>query len=318
MSPKFDILGIGCATVDDLVTVGSYPNADVKLRVKRMERQFGGLTGTALVAAAKLGGKCAFGGMLGSDDLSKSVETNFTRYGVNTEYLVRREDSRPIHAVIVVAEEEQTRTIFYEYEAPTGADPAGPTEEAILSARVLFVDHLGLDGGIRAASLARKAGIPVVGDLEEVHDPKFEDLLDLVNHVVMSDDFARQLTGAPDTQAAIFGLWSASRDTVVVTCGSQGAWYATHDNRAPQYMPAFQVKAVDTTGCGDVFHGAYSLALAQGKDVHERVRYASAAAALKATRSGGQTGAPTGVEIKQYLKDGTIPSRLTEPNELNT
>jgi sugar/nucleoside kinase (ribokinase family) len=308
MSPKFDILGIGCATVDDLVTVGSYPAADVKLRVKRMERQFGGLTGTALIAAAKLGGACAFGGMLGSDDLSKSVEENFIRHGVDVVNLVRREDSKPIHAVIVVAEEEQTRTIFYEYDAPTGADPVGPSEGAILSSKVLFVDHLGLDGGIRAAGIARKAGIPVVGDLEESHHSMFEDLLDLVDHVVMSDDFARELTGAADPLSAIFDLWSASRNSVVITCGKEGAWYANAENRSPQYLPAYRVKAVDTTGCGDVFHGAYALGLAQGMDIHERVRFASAAAAVKATRSGGQKGSPTLNELNVFLTEGTVPS----------
>jgi len=312
MSPKFDILGIGCATVDDLIRVAKYPAADVKLQVKGMERQFGGLTGTALVAAAKLGGKCAFGGMLGSDELSKSVEDNFIRYGIDVSHLVRRDDSRPIHAVIVVAEEEQTRTIFYEYEAPTGADPSGPSEDAIGSAKVLFVDHLGLEGGIRAAKIAREAGIPIVSDLEEIHNPKFDELFDLVDHLVVSDDFAEELTGATDPLAAILGLWTPGRDSVVITGGRQGAWYASAENRSPQYQPAFQVKAVDTTGCGDVFHGAYALALARGLDIHERVRFASAAAGLKATRAGGQIGAPTEEELSLFLRKDSSPSTTME------
>jgi len=308
MTPTFDILGIGCATVDDLVMVGAYPSADVKLRVKRMERQFGGLTGTALVAAAKLGGRCAFGGMLGVDDLSKSVEQNMVKYGIDVSHLVRRPDSRPIHAVIVVAEEEQTRTIFYEYDAPTGADPSGPSEEAILSTRVLFLDHLGIEGGIRAASIARQAGIPVVADLEEVHDPRFDDLFDLVDHLVLSDDFARELTGANDPTAALFALWHSGRSAVVITCGKEGVWYASVENRSPQYLPAYQVNAVDTTGCGDVFHGAYALALARGVEIHDRVRFATAAAGLKATRSGGQLGAPTSEELSLFLSGKPLPS----------
>jgi len=312
MAPKFDILGVGCATVDDLILVGSYPHADVKLRVKRMERQFGGLTGTALVAAAKLGGKCAFAGMLGSDDLSRSIEQNFLHYGIDVSHVVRRDDSKPIHAVIVVAEEEQTRTIFYEYDAPTGADTNGPGEEAIRACKVLFLDHLGIEGGIRAATIARDAAIPVVGDLEEVHDPKFSDLLDLVDHLVVSDDFARELTGAIDPPSALIGLWTSRRDTVVITCGREGAWFVTKENRTPHYQPAFEVKAVDTTGCGDVFHGAYALALARGFGAHDRVNFASAAAGLKATRTGGQLGAPTEDELSIFLTSAAIPSTPME------
>ncbi len=301
MSKVYDVLGLGCATVDDLVVADTYPQQDVKLRVRRLERQFGGLTATALVAAAKLGGKCAFAGMLGEDALSQEIEANFVSYGIDVSGVVHRPESKPIHAVIVVAEDRQTRTIFYEYDAPTGAAPEGPDEDTIRSSRVLFVDHLGLDGGIRAAKIAREAGIPVVGDLEEVHDPKFDELMDLVGHLVISDDFARELTGSDDPAKALFSLWGPGCEAVVITCGRQGAWYCSRDNRSPQFHPAFKVDAVDTTGCGDVFHGAYALALAQSRPIGDRIRFASAAAALTATKVGGQIGAPTLEELNRVL-----------------
>lgn len=306
MRDSFDVLGIGCATVDDLIVADSYPPADVKLQVKRMERHFGGLTATALVAAAKLGGRCAFAGMLGTDELSRAIEANFAGYGVDVSHVVRRADSKPIHAVIVVAEADQTRTIFYEYDAPTGADPDAPSAEIITSASVLFLDHLSPAGGLRAARMAHDAGVPIVADLEEIHGPEFDDLLDLVDHVVVSDDFARELTGAADPATALFGLWSPCRQAVVVTCGRDGAWYASAENRSPQFHAAFQVEVVDTTGCGDVFHGAYALALAHGKPAADRVRFASAAAALKATAIGGQVGAPTAEQVAVFLAGNKV------------
>ena len=80
MNSSFDILGIGCVSVDDLLYVpGSYPAADTKTQVLDWDRQCGGLTGTALVAAARLGARCAFAGLLGFDDLSRIVESNFLR-----------------------------------------------------------------------------------------------------------------------------------------------------------------------------------------------------------------------------------------------
>jgi len=120
------------------------------------------------------------------------------------------------------------------------------------------------------------------------------------------------VTGASDPMTAVFGLWNVGRDSVVVTCGREGAWYATAENRSPQYQQAFQVNAVDTTGCGDVFHGAYALALARGSEIFERVRFASAAAALKASRSGGQLGAPTAEELTSFISGVPLPSTSME------
>ncbi len=253
------------------------------------------------MAAAKLGGRCAFGGMLGEDDLSRSVEENFRCHGIDVSATVRSRAARPIHAVIIVAEDEQTRNVFYEFSAPIGADIAGPTEDQIRSARVLFVDHIGVEGGLRAAEIARKVGVPIVCDFEEVHDPKFLQLLELVDHLVLSEEFAMKITAATTATSALKELWNPKRDSVVITRGRGGAIYISKNEAKPQHQEAFPVNAVDTTGCGDVFHGAYALALARGKDVAERVRFASAAAALKATKTGGQRGAPNEAELSHFL-----------------
>ncbi|MDR3688891.1 MAG: PfkB family carbohydrate kinase [Fimbriimonas sp.] len=298
---SFDVLGIGCVAVDDLLYVDAYPLADAKLRIRRAERHFGGLTGTALVAAAKLGAKCGFAGLLGIDELSRSVEQNFLDHGIDTTNVVRREDAQPIHSVIIVAEEGNTRNVFYEYSAPIGADPAGPSEECIRDAQVLFLDHIGVPGNIRAAAIAREAGIPVVADLEEVHDPKFPDLLELIDHVVISERFALTYTNCKTAGEAAAALWHPDRDTVAVTCGDRGVWFVSSIHPEPTHLPAFPVNVVDTTGCGDVFHGAYAVSLAYGDGVEERLRFASAAAALKATRPGGQTGAPNLRELTAFL-----------------
>jgi sulfofructose kinase len=123
---SFDILGIGCVSVDDLLYVsGSFPGADTKTRVLSWDRQCGGLTGTALVAAARLGARCAFAGLLGFDDLSRIVEENFVREGVDTSHAPRAKDAPVPHAVIVVASETRTRNIFYRIEGRIGADAAG-------------------------------------------------------------------------------------------------------------------------------------------------------------------------------------------------
>jgi len=304
MRDRIDILGLGCVAIDDLLYVAAYPPADSKVQVRRTERHCGGLTATALVAASRLGARCAYAGILGEDELSQFVLDRLTAEGVDVALTRRRPGAKPIHAVIVVEEGRGSRTIFFNLEGAFGAEPGWPPEEAIHSARVLLVDHFGVEGMLRAAEVARAAGIPVVADFEIGVHPQFPRLLEMVDHLIVSRTFAQAHGGTSDPAAAVRRLWSERRQAVVVTCGAEGCWYAGPGFAdAPRHQPAYAVEAIDTTGCGDVFHGAYAAALAQGADLDERIRIAAAAAALKATACGGQAGIPTRAALGEFLAD---------------
>ncbi len=302
-----DVLGIGCSAVDELLYVEAYPPPDTKTPILRRERHGGGLTATALVAAARLGSRCAFAGVLGEDELSRFVVERFRAEGVNTDHMVRREGARPFHAIIVVDDRRHTRTIFYEADGVIGADLELPAADVIRSCRVLFVDHVGDAGAVRAAQIAREAGIPVVGDLENDAAPRFSELLALVDHLILSQVLAARLTGTANPSLAAGRLRCPRRNTIVVTCGDQGCWWVDATRTEPAvHQPAYAVDVVDTTGCGDVFHGAYASALARGLELAERVRFASAAAALKATGPGGQTGIPTRTVVEAFLQERCV------------
>jgi sugar/nucleoside kinase (ribokinase family) len=301
---SIDILGLGAVAVDDLVYVEEYPLPDTKVRVLRRERHAGGRTGTALVAAARMGRRCAYAGVLGDDELSRFVVDSLATEGVDTAAVVRRPDARPYHSTIIVAARDQTRTILSDASGVVGADPAGPEEAAIRSAKVLFVDHVGLEGMIRAARIARDAGIPVVADFERRPGAPFDELLALVDHLVVPLAFARSITGVSDAGGAVLGLWSGTRSAVVVTDGTAGSWYAGRELPGRVFhQPAFGVETVDTTGCGDVFHGCYAAGLCEGWPMERRVRFAAAVAAMKATRRGGQQGIPSRDEAERFLVD---------------
>jgi sugar/nucleoside kinase (ribokinase family) len=194
--------------------------------------------------------------------------------------------------------------VFAFLDGAIGADPSLPEADVIRAASVLLVDHHGLEGTLRAARIAREHGIPVVADFERDPGPPFAKLLAVTDHLIISERFARQL--AADRQSpvgeVVAALWRQHGDTVVVTCGSGGCWYASEltGGRAERF-PAFAVDVVDTTGCGDVFHGAYCAALAEGKDLPARIELASATAALKATRRGGQAGIPARRAVEEFL-----------------
>ncbi|MGA2797093.1 MAG: PfkB family carbohydrate kinase [Thermoguttaceae bacterium] len=301
-TPIFDILGFGAVAVDDLLYVDEYPPAESKVRVRHRLRQCGGLTGTALVAAARLGASCAYVGLLGNDELSKYVLDCFAREGIDAIHCVRRAKARPAHSTIIVDEHQKTRTIFASLAGEIGADAQSPPAELIRSARVILVDHHGLEGAIRAAGIARESGVAVVADFERKPDGNFAELLSLVDHLVISARFAAELTGKNEPEQATSALWTAKRRAVVVTCGARGSWLLAQDFKKPLHCQAHPVKVIDTTGCGDVFHGAYSAALARGKSPVECVELASAAAALKATKRGGQAGCPTLQSVEEFLQ----------------
>jgi sulfofructose kinase len=301
VAKQFDILGIGCVSIDDLLYVpGAFPVADTKIRVTSWDRQCGGLTGTALVTAARLGVRCAFAGLLGVDELTPIIEENFLREGVDISYAPRAKDAPIPHSVIIVSADTGSRNIFYRVDGRFGADEHLPDESVIRSARVLFLDQCGMAGSLRAATMARAAGIPIVADFEDDSHPQFIDLLRLVDHVVLPQDMAEKITGKSAPEAAARAVWHKECQAVVVTCGTAGSWFLSKDG-AVHHQPAFKVKAVDTTGCGDVFHGAYAAGLVQGASLNQCVRLATAAAALKATHPGGQRGIPTRAQIEDFL-----------------
>jgi sugar/nucleoside kinase (ribokinase family) len=299
---RFDVLGLGVVAVDELLYVEEYPAAESKVGVRHRERQCGGLTGTALVAAARLGARCAYAGVLGNDELSQIVAACFEREGIDLAPCVRRQDARPAYSTVIVDETRKTRTIFASLDGVVGADASLPHADVIRSASVLLVDHHGLEGTLRATRIARQSGIGVVADLERDPGPPFADVLAEVDHLIVSERFAREKSGADDTETAARLLWNPRRETVVVTSGPRGCWYVDRSApEAPKHFPAFAVEVVDTTGCGDVFHGAYAAALAEGRDVSGRIALASATAAMKATKRGGQAGIPYRHAVEAYL-----------------
>jgi sugar/nucleoside kinase (ribokinase family) len=237
---------------------------------------------------------------LGVDDLSRIVEENFLREGVDISHAPRAKDAPAPHAVIIVATETRTRNIFYRIDGRIGADDLLPDESVIRAARILFLDQYGMTGCLRAAKIARAAGIPVVADFEDSNHPQFPELLRLVDHVVLPLDFAQKITGESAPETAVKAVWHQDCQAVVITCGTAGSWFLGKDG-VVRHQPAFKVLAVDTTGCGDVFHGAYAAGLVQGAPLDQCVRLATAAAGLKATQPGGQRGIPTRSQVEEFL-----------------
>ena len=297
---SFDVLGLGVAAVDDVIYVPSYPAAEAKVRVERSIRRCGGLTAAALVAAARVGARCAYAACLGTDELSQYIARDLASQGISLKHAPRLPEARVAHSIIIVSQDAGSRTILFEAGGLIGAHDSLPSDEVIRKAKVLFIDHYGMRGNLRAARIARAAGVPIVVDFENAAGPLFQEVLELVDHLILSEGFALKLTRTATAAEAALALWRPGRAAVIVTAGPAGCWsVSTEHDTAVQHYPAFAVEAADTTGCGDVFHGAYAALLARGDDLEQRIRFASAAAALKAR----EAETPSLSAVERFLRE---------------
>lgn len=298
---RYDILGFGAVAVDDLLYLDAFPEPGSKVQVREARREGGGLAGTALVAAARLGARTAYAGVMGDDDLSRFSLAELERAGVDCSLVLRRPDARPHHSVILVDRATGSRTVLSSRAGVVPPPPELASAEVIAACRVLLVDHTVAAFALAAVPLARRLGIPVVADLERV-TPEVSALLPLVDHLVVGERFAAQVTGEAEPAAMARRLLIPGRAAVVVTAGERGCWYAGPDG-AVCHRPALRVEAVDTTGCGDVFHGAYAAMLARGAPLARAVAVATVTAGLKATQPGGRSGISDWAALEGWIKN---------------
>ena len=295
-----DLFGFGIAAVDDLIEIPYFPPSGAKLEVVSRQRQGGGLCATALVAAARLGLKCTYGGFLGCNELSDFTRETFRKEGVGFVEEVAYPEAEPFHSSILVDRNTGERTIFYSREKVVEPNARNIRADLIAESRALFVDHLGPQGTIQACKVARKLGIPIIADIENVNESGVREVINLSDHLVISIRLALELTGCDDAESTVMSL-AQNRVCTVLTDGASGCWFVEGREMRVNHQPAFEVDVVDTTGCGDVFHGAYAAALLAGAPAPEAIRFASAAAAIKATRSGGQLGIPDRATVERFL-----------------
>lgn len=294
---QFDVAGVGCVSIDDFLYVDAFQTDD-KGRIQSRERQPGGNIATALVAAAVLGARVAFVGRLSDREDGALVRADLAAYGVDLQFALPDLEARPIRATIVVFQHGD-RFIAYDDATRIGLLP-GDEVTALLQSRTVLLDTYALASTISAFG-AEVGELPIVADVEADVEPNS---LAQVQHLVLPMAFARRLTAESEPAAIVNALWNDRRSTVVITDGADGVWFRDVGSADCRYQPSFEVPVVDTTGCGDVFHGAYAVALARGLDASQRVRFAAAAGAICATGRGGRGRLPTDHDIAELLSTG--------------
>lgn len=296
---RWDVLGIGTAAVDDLLLVERFPQPDSKVDILESYRQGGGQTATAMAAAARQSARAAFCCRLGFDDLSLFTITELEKEGVDCSPCLQDATGNPYHSIIIVAKRECTRTILH-----SGGNISPPpdiiTAELIAQTKVLFIDDNAGYAGIKAAGIARSLGIPVIADVEPNPPAEAAELMALVDHLVIGRELATTFSGRDYEADMATTLCGTERACCVVTTGENGCWYSERGKPAV-HVAGFHVQVLDTTGCGDVFHGVYAATIARGEDIASAVLLANASAAMKATRPGGRLGIPDLETVRAYI-----------------
>ncbi len=307
---RLQILGLGISTIDDLLVVPHHPQPNEKQQVLSRTRQCGGLTGSALVAASRLGVSCGHVISLGDGELSGFLRQTMAREGVILFENRTDPNVEPYLSIILIEQGTGERSILWD-NSRSAAPKISDAEKALaLQADCLFVDHLYAETILDVVARARRRGVPVVGDFERTA-PGSLDLMDITDHLILPLHYAREVLGrdigADEAASRLAG--QPGRTLACVTDGARGSWYALGtDPQTVLHQQTFPMETVvDTTGCGDVFHGVYAAGLVCGLDAPQRLAEAAAAAAMKTQCAGAQAGAPTRPQLDAFMKSRQLP-----------
>jgi sulfofructose kinase len=296
---KIQVIGLGQACVDYLGPVPSYPQEDGKVELSDLFIRCGGPASTSLVTLSRLGIMTSFLGSVSDDPFGVKIIENLKKEKVDITLLKITPGYTSQFAFIAVSKKDGTRTIFWHKGSVPHLKPEDVDISGFPNARILHIDSLMIEASVDAAKQAKAIGMTVVMDGGTMRQGTRE-LVGLVDILIASETFAIPLVGSEAShEIALYTLRDLGPKQVVITLGAKGS--VGLDRQEIVRQEAFTVKAVDTTGAGDVYHGAYIYGILQGWELRECMRFASAAAALKCKEMGAQSGVPDLEAIRRYM-----------------
>ncbi len=299
---------VGMATVDFVLSVGEIPASAQKYRADDARIVGGGCAANAAVAVSRLKGSATLAARLGDDALADLIAADLAGEGVDISMLDRAPGGRSSFSSVCVDAAGERQIVNFRgagLRMSTDWLTRPPDFDAVLA------DTRWHAGAAVALEMARARGVPGVLDVEPPLPAEMPDLLELASHVAFSRAGIEAATGDADPRSALMAharRWATRPAWVGVTDGANGVYHTrTGGGGTPDigHAPAFDVVARDTLGAGDIWHGAFALALAEGMGEPRAITFASAAAGLKCTRFGGRAGCPDRAELMEFLAQNT-------------
>ncbi len=296
---------VGGAVLDLIYGVERLPSADTKLPARSFTESGGGMAANAAAAIARLGGRSTWYGRVGDDEMGQHIVRGLIDAGVQPVPHTVTGAKSP-HSLVLVDDQGDRAIVLYR-SSGFDVDPGWLPLDDICTADIVLADNRWVQGATRALSAARHRGIPAVLDADISDDPNALQAVKSATHVVFSE---QGLSTILHTADPVEGLRLAAQHApfVAVTLGAKGVmWMGEAGDICT--LDAYPVKAQETLGAGDVFHGAFALALAEGQPVEGALRFASVTAALKCERSGGRATFPDRAEVDAALRPSQEPVR---------
>ena len=293
------ILCLGMSALDAIYRVPAIPATPTKVLATGYTECGGGMAANASVAVARLGGQAHYWGRVGSDELGDRILRQLQAEGVDVSTVRRVPDCVSPSAAILVADDGERLVCAYN-DPKLDADPGWLPLGRVPGFGAALVDVRWPAGAAPVLDAARIAGIPAVLDGDIGPPDVLKALARRATHAVFSEPGLKCATGIEAPGAGLSNIAAEVSGIVGVTLGPDGFLWreAGQEHRAP----ALVITAVDTLAAGDVWHGAFTLALGDGEGTARAARFANAAAAIKCTRAGGRLGAPTCAEVLMALE----------------
>lgn len=294
------VICVGHAALDRVYTVASWPVGSGKIPVHHYDVGGGGMAANAAAAIARLGGDVAFWGPTGDDAVAQEIRAHLTADGVSADHLRTFPGTTSSHSAVIVDAQGERLVVGYRGTALRAPADWLPLAH-IGSAEAVLADVRWPDGSEAALRKARDAGKPSILDAEIAEAPILERLVRAADHVLFSERGLESWSQG-DREAGLRKAIALGARVAAVTRGASGVDWI--EGAGPcHHLDAFKVNVVDTLAAGDVFHGAYTLAVSRHIPVADAMKFASAAAAIKCTRAGGRKGAPTRAEVEGFLAE---------------
>jgi ribokinase len=300
MASQPKIVVVGSANTDMVVKTERIPGPGETVIGGEFILAAGGKGANQAVAAARLGAQVTFVACLGQDVFGDQAIAGYHREGIDTSFIVRTADAASGVALIFVdAAGENSIAVASGANARLAPADVERARTAIANADVLLVQlEVPIDAVRRAIELAHESDTPVILNPAPAKEIA-PSLLAKVSIATPNEHEIKVVIGESRREQAVAGMLAAGTETVLVTLGRQGVLWATTEGQ--QTIPAFSVRAVDTTAAGDAFNGGLACALARAMSTQEAIRYANAVAAISVTRMGAQPSLPTSAEVDAFL-----------------
>ena len=291
------ILCVGAAVLDTLFRVRTLPQGQGKVLPYDMLQIAEGMASSAAYAIARLGGEASLWGAVGRDDTGERIIRDLGAAGINVGGISQVEGARSAVSTILVDDDGERLIVpFYDPKLHHTVKKFATDDIAAFDATLVDVRWPAL--ALQVLKAARAMGKPAILDGDVAPDGIIEQLAPEATHIVFSEPAAQRLTGTSNVSEMTHLLKQRfDHAFICVTAGAAGSYWFDEQNNDVAHCPTISVKAVDTLAAGDIFHGAFALAVAEGMTPADAIRFSSIAAAIKCESFGGRSGAPTRADV---------------------